>query len=155
MVRERVALVVFLLEEQLYAVPLAMVDRVWPMAAVTLLPQAPDVVLGVINIHGTIFPVVDLRRRFRRALREYGVRAHLLLVRTSRRRIVVPVDETLGVREVDLQAVSPPETVVPGAGYVAGMVTLSDGLLFIQDLDAVLSLDEDRRLTEALREPSE
>jgi purine-binding chemotaxis protein CheW len=41
---------------------------------------------------------------------------------------------------------------LPGIGHVAGIVALPDGLLFIQDLEAFLSLDEEQRLSAALEE---
>lgn len=143
-------LVVFVIDEQRYALPLLAVERILPMIAVSPLPQAPAVVLGVINLHGQVLPVVDIRRRFGLAPRDFGLRAHLLVARTSRRTLVVPVDEVLGVSEVAAGAVTPPDAVLPGIGHVAGIVALADGLLFIHDLDAFLSLDEERQLTESL-----
>lgn len=120
------------------------------MLAVSALPEAPPVVLGVINLRGRIVPVVDFRRRFNRSPRDYGPGAHLLVARTSRRTLAAPVDEVLGVREVPPDTVTEPGTLLPGLGYVTGIVALSDGLLFIHDLDAFLSLEEERSLTEAL-----
>jgi purine-binding chemotaxis protein CheW len=145
-------LVVFVIEEQRYALPLAAVERILPMVAVSPLPEAPAVALGVINVHGQVLPVLDIRRRFGLPPRDYDLRSHLLLARTSRRTLALPVDEVLGVSEVAAEAVAPPDAILPGIGHVAGIVALADGLLFIHDLDAFLSLDEERRLTESLEE---
>lgn len=122
------------------------------MVAVAPLPQGPAVALGVINLHGQAIPVVDIRRRFGLPSRDYGLTAHLLVARTSRRLLAVPVDEVLGVKDVAAEAVTPPDTILPGIGYVAGIVALSDGLLFIHDLEAFLSLEEEQQLTQALAE---
>lgn len=145
-------LVVFAIEGQRYALPLETVERVLPMVAVVPLPKAPPVALGVINLHGTAIPVLDIRRRFGLPPRDWGLRAHLLVARTSRRTQALPIDEALGVREVAAEAVTSPEAVLPGIGHVAGIVALSDGLLFIHDLDRFLSLEEERGLSEALEE---
>ncbi len=51
-------LVVFLLDEQRYAVPMSAVERVVPMVAVSPLPKSPAIALGVINLHGTAIPVI-------------------------------------------------------------------------------------------------
>ena len=56
------------------------------------------------------------------------------------------------MQEVAAEAVTPPGAVLPGIGHVAGIAALADGLLFIHELEAVLSLDEERRLMEALEE---
>lgn len=62
-------------------------------------------VLGVINLHGRVIPVLDLRRRFSPALRDYGLTARLLVVRTDRRILALAVDEVLGVREIAPEAI--------------------------------------------------
>jgi purine-binding chemotaxis protein CheW len=144
-------LVVFTIEGQRYALPLAAVSRVLPMVAVSPLPKAPAAALGVINLHGQAIPVLDLRRRFGFPLRAYSLTAHLLVARTSRRTLALPVDEVLGVLDVSDTAVIPIDTVLPGIAHVAGIVALADGLLFIHDLDACLSLDEEQRLAAALQ----
>ena len=145
-------LVVFVIEGQRYALPLSAVERVLPMVAVSPLPKAPAVALGVINLHGAVIPVLDIRLRFSWPPREYALTAHLLVARTRQRTLALPVDEALGVQEVAAEAVTPPDAVLPGIGQVAGIVALTDGLLFIHDLDAFLSLHEERQLTEALEE---
>lgn len=145
-------LVVFVIEGQRYALPLPGVERVLPMVAVSPLPKGPAVALGMINLHGQVIPVVDIRRRLDLPPHDYGVTAHLLVARTVRRILAMPVDKVLGVKEVAAEAITPPDTVLPGIRHVAGIVTLPDGLLFIHDLDAFLSLDEERQLTQALEE---
>lgn len=147
-----VPLVVFRLDRQRYALRLATVERVLPMAAVSPLPQAPAVALGVINIHGRIVPVLDPRRRFELPARDYGPTAHLVLARTSRREVALPVDEVLEVAEVAVETVASPESVLPELGYIGGVVALEDGLLLIHDLDTFLSLDEELVLADALEE---
>jgi purine-binding chemotaxis protein CheW len=148
----KLQLVVFDLEGQRYALPVSAVDRVLPMVSVSSLPHAPTVALGVINLYAQILPVLDLRRRFGLLPCEYGLAARLLVVRTSRRVLALPVDEVLGVREVATEAVTPPEAVLPGTEHVSGIVALPDGLLFIHDLEACLSLEEEQELTHALEE---
>ena len=122
------------------------------MVAVSPLPQAPPIALGVINLHGQIIPVFDIRRRLGFPARGYGLTTHLLVARTSRRTCALPVDEVWGVREVAAEAVVPPDAILPHLGHVAGIVVLADGLLVIQDLEALLSLEEERRLAEVLEE---
>ena len=142
--------VVFRLEAQRYALLLSQVERVVAMVAVSPLPQTPAVVVGVINHRGSVVPVLDLRPRFGFPRREFGLTDHLLLARTTRRMLALPVDEVLGVNEVPVENVLPPSTILRGVGYVTGIVALADGLLFIHDLEALLSMDEERRLTGAM-----
>jgi purine-binding chemotaxis protein CheW len=143
-------LVVFIADGQRYALPLVTVQRVLPMVAVSALPGSPAIALGVINLHGRVVPILDIRRRFGLPPRDWGLTGHLLVARTSRRVLAVPVDEVLGVSEVVEEAVARPDAILPGVGHVAGIVALPDGVLFIHDLEGFLSLDEEQRLAEAL-----
>ena len=59
-----VELVGFSLEGQRYALPLSVVRRVVFAVQVTLLPNAPGIVLGVVDFHGDVIPVLNVRRRF-------------------------------------------------------------------------------------------
>src|SRR3989338_4596942 len=125
-------LVVFVLERQRYALALPQVERALPMAAVVTLPA------------------VALRRRLGRPPRAPRPEDHLLVVHTPRRTVALTVDEVQGVLEVPAERITRSATVVPGVGQVAGIVALPDGLLLVHDLEALLSLDEDQRLGEAL-----
>jgi purine-binding chemotaxis protein CheW len=142
----------FSLGEAWYALELDVVERVVPMAAVIPLPRAPEVVLGAFNLHGEVVPVVDVRHRLGLAPRGFALTARFLVARAGRRRLALAVDEVAGVSEVDAGAVAVPAAVLPGLRHLKGIVTLADGLLLIQDLDAFLSLDEEARLAAALEE---
>jgi len=144
-----IPLVVFVVEGARYGVPLSSAERAFRMVALSPLPGSPRVVLGGINLQGQAVAVVDLRRRFGLPARDYGVAARLLVVRTRRRRLAIAADDVLGLLEVEADAVTP-QTLLPGAGPVAGVAALPDGLLIIQDLDAFLTLDEERQLDRAL-----
>lgn len=146
------ALVVFAVAGRRYALDLSAVERVLPMVAVSPLPRAPDIALGVVNIHGTIVAVVDIRRRFGLPPGATALRDRLLVARTARRVLALVVDAVVGVTEVSRGAITATEAVLPGIGYVAGVAALSDGVLFIHDIEAFLSLDEERRLCRALGE---
>ena len=143
-------LVVFLLDARRHALALPSVERVLPMVAVAPLPEAPPVASGVINVGGTIVPVFDLRVRFALPRPGYGLSAQLLLVRTPRRQVALATDRVLGVIDVGADSMTSVDTTVPGTRGLAGIVALADGLVFIHDLDALLSLDEEQRLDRAI-----
>jgi purine-binding chemotaxis protein CheW len=147
-------LLAFRLGEQRYGLPLQAVERVLPMVAIAPLPQAPRIVLGMVNFHGEVVPVVDVRRRLDLPPREYGLDSWLLVVRTSRRVLALPVDAVEGVVPVTPDRVTSSSAFFPGIAHVAGIVSLDDGLLFIHDPEAFLSLDEERHLAAALEGPA-
>ena len=146
----RLAVVVFTVGGASCAVPLEATERALHMVAVSPLPGAPPILAGVINLHGSVVPVVDLRRRLGAAAPAYGPGAHLLLVTSARRRLALSADQVLGVRTIPEDSVVPSRLVAPGLGAVAGIAALPDGLLFIHDLEAVLSSEDEESLDRAL-----
>ena len=147
---DALAVVVFTLDGGRYGVALSAARRVLPMAAVAPLPGCPDAVLGAINVHGHLTPVFDLRRRLGLAPREYGPSASLLLAQAAARVVALPVDDVHGVEEIPAEQVVPPSGVLPGVEQLAGVAALADGLLLITDLDAFLSLEQERQLDDAI-----
>jgi purine-binding chemotaxis protein CheW len=143
-------LVTFTLENCRYAVPLPAVERAVRMVEITPLPKAPEIVLGIINLQGRIIPVLNIRKRFRLPGREPGLSDQLLIARTARRTVALVVDGVSDVIEHSPQETTPPPTIAPGLEYLAGVVKLADGMLFIHDLDDFLSLEEEDALEIAL-----
>lgn len=143
-------LVVFWLDGQRYALPLAAVDRVVSAVELTPLPGAPATVLGAIDVAGSVLPVFCIRRRFLRPHRDVVVADQILIARTDRRAMALVIDEALGVIECDPSAVIDPERIVPGLEQFQGLVQLEGGLVLIHDLDKFLSVDEAQALDAAL-----
>ncbi|HLO25678.1 MAG TPA: chemotaxis protein CheW [Geobacteraceae bacterium] len=143
-------LVVFALDSQPYALALSTVERAVRIVEITPLPQAPEIVFGVINLEGRIIPVMNIRRRFRLPERRPGLSDQLLIARTARRTVALVVDEVRGVLECPAHAEIDPAAIVPGLEYVTGVIKLSDSLLLIHDLDEFLSLEEEEVLAAAI-----
>ena len=143
-------LVIFVLERQRFALRLPVVQRIVRIAAVDTLPKAPPIVLGVVNVGGRIVPVVNLRQRFRLPESDLRLTDHLLLARTTTRELALLVDGVIGVVESPASRITAADDIVPGLEYVHGVAKLPDGLVFIHDLETLLSLEENRRLDEAL-----
>ncbi len=138
------------IEDQRYGLPLERVEQVLPMVWVAPLPKAPEMVVGVINLHGAVLPVLDIRKRFGLPERRWGLTTRLVVVQLAHARIAVPVDEVVGVRDHFVDVRLPDPLPQSGDGCISGIVGLSDGLLFLCDLEAFLSLDEQHQLTVAL-----
>jgi purine-binding chemotaxis protein CheW len=144
-------LVVFTLDEQQYALPLAAVERIVRALEITPLPKAPEIVLGVVNIQGRVIPVFNIRKRFNLPEREISLNDHLILARTSRRPVALVVDEVSGVIDRPEGEVVAAEDILAGMEYVEGVVKLEQGMILIHDLNKFLSLEEEIELGEAVK----
>ncbi|HLF98822.1 MAG TPA: chemotaxis protein CheW [Methylococcaceae bacterium] len=142
----------FALDDQRYALPAASVERVVRAVAVTSLPQAPEIVSGIVDLRGRIVPVLDIRCRFLLPPREIALSDQFIVARTSRRAVAIIADSVAPVHEYFAKAITSADSVLPGLPLVQGVVKLPDGLMLINDLDRFLSLDEEARLAASLGE---
>jgi purine-binding chemotaxis protein CheW len=148
-------LVVFTLDDRLYALPLARVQRVVSVVDVTPLPKAPGVVLGVINLRGNIIPVMSMRTRFGLPEAETNLSDQIIVADTATRTVGLLVNSVSGVIERALEEVIETEKIVPGAQYVGGIAKTEDGILLIHDVDRLLSAKEEQQLDRLMAQPAE
>jgi purine-binding chemotaxis protein CheW len=148
-------IVLFALDERRYGLDLDAVQRILRIVDITPLPGAPDIVLGVINVHGEVVPVMNMRKRFGLFERELRLTDHLIIAKTSTRTVGLAVDEVLGLLEVAESEVVKAAQIVPGVDYVEGVLKLPDQIVLIHDLDTFLSLEEERGLKEVMSEAAE
>lgn len=144
-------LVVFALDEQRYALHLAAVERVVQVVEITPLPKAPEIVLGVVNLQGRVIPAVNIRKRFGLPVREVNLSDQLIIANTSRRTVALVADSVSGVVERSSNEVIGARRILPGMEYVEGVAKLADGMVFIHDLDRFLSLEEENKLGDAVK----
>jgi purine-binding chemotaxis protein CheW len=144
---------VFVLDDQSYALNLPSVDRVARMAQITPLPNAPTIVLGVVNIHGRIVPVIDFRQRFNLPKRKIVLNDQLIFAHARLRRLALIADAVTEVIECPERSLALTEHILPGVKYLEGILKFKDGLVLIHDLDKFLSLEEEKALDMALDTP--
>ena len=145
-------IVVFILDEQRYALHLSAVERVIRAVEVTSLPKAPEIVLGIVNVEGCVIPVVNIRKRFRLPEREINPSDQFVIAHTSRRAVALMVDIVSGVVECSEQEVTAAEKILPGMQYIEGVIKLEDGMILIHNLDKFLSIEEEKTLNNAMRQ---
>ena len=145
-----VQIIVFTLDEQRYALHLATVQKTVRMVEITPLPKAPEMVLGVINFHGAVVPVLNIRKRFRLSERAAGLSDQLIIARTAKRLVALVVDAVSDVVSLSLEQMVDPAGILPRLEYVEGVALLEGGMVMIHDLDAFLSLGEEQVLEAAI-----
>ena len=120
-------LVTFTLGQQIYCLPVADVQEVLRMVAMTPLPDAPPEVLGAINVRGVPVLVLDLRRRLGLPAQPPTPVSPLLLVRFGNKCLALLVDRVNGVVHV------------PATSDVTGLVRLGDDLGVLLRSDSILT----------------
>ncbi|SEK86031.1 chemotaxis protein CheW [Nitrosovibrio tenuis] len=141
---------VFILDNQRYALHLSTVDRVVRMVHITPVSSAPDIVLGIVNIEGRVIPAINVRQRFNMPKRAISLSDRLIFARTKRRSVALVADAVDDVIECSEWNMISAEHVLPGLGHVEGIIKFEDGLILIHNLDKFLSLEEEASLDLAL-----
>ena len=116
---------------------------------VTPLPDAPDTILGLINVQGQIMPVVNVRRRLGLPEREVELSDRLSILHVLFGQPPLLVDAVSGVVEPEGQEVITAEKILPGAGCVGEVAKLAEEIVLVQDLDAFFSFEGEEALSGA------
>lgn len=146
--------VLFSIEGQSFVIRLNAVKRIARAVSVTRIHNAPDVIEGVVNIQGEIIPVVNLRKRFNLPLREIGIDDHFIVANTKYRSVAVLVDEVKDIIESLDDAIVSQQDILPGHESIEGIVKTANNMILIQDLDKLLSLEEEELLDKSLASPA-
>jgi len=144
-------IVVFTLDELLYALPLPAVVKVLHAIEIRHLPEAPEIISGIINVKGQIIPVADIRKRFGLVAREIDPDDRLIIADTGKRHVAILVDTVTGIRDLAPGQQKQTRETLPFAEHLKGVAKIDDELILIYDLDRFLSLDEEMKLEEALK----
>jgi purine-binding chemotaxis protein CheW len=105
------------------------------------LPKAPPFVEGVINLRGSVIPVVDLRRRFDLPDRPVDHNTRLLIVSVARQALGLVVDDVTEVIPVAVKDIKPPPQVVRGvdAEYLVGVCLAKEAMVMLLNIDRILN----------------
>jgi purine-binding chemotaxis protein CheW len=133
----------FRLGEEEYGVPILAVHEIKGESAITPIPNAPAYLSGVMNLRGTIVPVVDLRVRFGLPALEDSRFSVIVLVAVGVRIVGMVVDAVTDVRSFpapDVQEV-PEVGAQVGSGFVSGLARAGEKLFVLLDVAKVLDGD--------------
>jgi purine-binding chemotaxis protein CheW len=137
----------FVLGNETYGVDILRVQEIRGWSAVTKIPHAPPHVLGVLNLRGSIVPIVDLRMRFSLDRAEYTTVTVIIVVSVisaaGRRDFGVVVDGVSDVVDVNTAEVkAAPELGAKGAtDYIRGLVPVSERMVVLLDIDRLIGSD--------------
>lgn len=137
----------FVLGEETYGVDILRVQEIRGWSAVTKIPQAPAHVLGVLNLRGSIVPIVDLRMRLALERAEYTSVTVIIVLSvlsgTGRRDFGVVVDGVSDVVDVNEADVRPPPELGASAAtdFIRGLVPVAERMVVLLDIDRLIGSD--------------
>lgn len=140
----QVQLVTFRLGAEEFGLDVFAVHEILRHQAPTPVPRAPGFVEGVIDVRGTLVPVIDMRRRFELSDHSVGEETRIMVVQFGEERLGLVVDAVTEVLRVPETAVSEPPRYFRGlaAEFVRGIVRLEGRLVILVDIERILSSQE-------------
>lgn len=139
---------IFTLEKERYAIPIAKVQEVISYVPITSLHEASEFLKGVINLRGRIIPIIDMRLKFGLTAKEYTERTIFIIVDIVTAKDVyhvgLVVDAVQDVVEIPEDKIEK----TPEVGfkfkskYLQGIIQLQDTMVMILNLDSILATED-------------
>ncbi len=144
MAPESFQILTFYLGSEEYALPLVQAKEILGQVPITLLPNAPKHVVGLLNLRGEILPVFDLRRLFRlQSPPRQGVQECVLVAETQGDPFGLCVDGVHQVLTLSVDRIDPPsEALKARSAAISGLAKDGNRLIILLDLANLFSLDD-------------
>ena len=133
-----------------YGLPLNQVQEVIRAVISVPLPKAPRIVEGVINVRGTVFSVLDIRKRFNIPAKPVDPSDLIILAHVGNRPVALRADRVSGLLILKAGEVEDAKSIESAGEFVAGIAKLPDGLMLIHNLKSFLLQAEAQELEQAL-----
>ena len=134
----------FRLAKEEYGISILQVQEIRGYEAPTRLANAPDFLKGVINLRGSIVPIVDMRIKFGVAAPTYDALTVVIVLNIAHHTIGMVVDSVSDVVTLTPEQIRPAPAMgaSQGAGHPRGLGTIDDRMLILLDIEALMQSDE-------------
>lgn len=124
----------FLIERQHFALHLSQIDRVIPAMTITPLSNPSQNIMGIINVHGALIPVINLRENAETVKKEIDLNDKFLICCIENRKWAFWIDSIKGVFEYPQEALIPAKKVFPHLEYIDFFIKEKEHIIFVYNL---------------------
>jgi purine-binding chemotaxis protein CheW len=134
----------FTLGDEEYGIDILKVQEIRGYEVVTRIANVPEFIKGVVNLRGTIVPIVDMRIKFNLGQATYDALTVVIILNLSGRVIGVVVDTVSDVINLSAEQIKPP----PDLGlafdthYLVGLGTYEERMVILVDIERLMSSAE-------------
>ena len=138
----------FKLADEVFAFDISKVREVLEFNVVTKVPQTPEMMKGVINLRGSVVPVIDMRIKFGMGETEKTVNTVIIIIEVEldneSTMIGALVDSVKEVMDLDAEHIEPPPSIGTGLNteFIKGMGKQDGQFIIILEIEKVFSSDE-------------
>lgn len=144
----------FSLAEDIFALEVGYVREVLDMVELTRIPRMPEYMRGVINLRGSVVPVVDMRCKFGMERIENTVDTSIIVAEVTLcgqpAEVGVLVDSVQAVCEIKEEDIEPPPSIGINlnSNHIRGMGKVEDGFIIILNLDRIFAEEDLSMMTD-------
>jgi purine-binding chemotaxis protein CheW len=137
-------LVIFELGEEYYGIDISAVEGIIKIQEITRVPKSPPYVEGIINLRGSVLPVIDLAKRFGVAPRENDHATRIINVNIDNTKIGMIVSAVSEVLTIDDSIIEPTPPIVTSivSNFISGIARIDSRLVILLDLNKIFSREE-------------
>ena len=138
----------FSLAGEAYGVDILRVQEIKGWVPVTCIPNTPEYLKGVLNLRGTIVPIIDMRMRFNLETMEYDAETVIIVLsvktESGERVVGIVVDSVSDVLSVQISEIKPSPDFGGSVNteFIDGLATVEEQMVMLLDIDKMLSTDE-------------
>jgi purine-binding chemotaxis protein CheW len=135
----------FSLDGEVYGVDILRVMEIRGWSPVTRIPHAPESVLGVLNLRGTVVPIIDLRRRFAMQAAEFTAVTVIIVLslrtESGQRVCGMVVDNVKDVVDITVDSIRPAPSMNDAntSELVEGITTVDGQMLILLNVESLVS----------------
>ena len=152
-ITESIQYLTFKLADEIFALDVAKVREILEVTTITKVPQTPDFMRGVINLRGSVVPVVDMRLKFGMSMTEQTVNTCIIVVEINLDGdslvLGALADSVQEVVEMEAEKIEPAPHIGTklNTDFIRGMGKVDDHFVMILDIDRIFSSAELADLT--------
>ena len=143
-VSDELKLIIFKLGREEYGMDILKVQEIKRMMSITRVPSTPAFIKGVINLRGSVLPVIDLRTRLGLFEAELTEAARIIVVLVNEGVVGFIVDEVVEVTTINPRNVEALQTLSNGlsAEYISGIAKADSRLYIMLNPDAIVNITQ-------------
>lgn len=144
-----IQLACFTLGDRLFSVDIMRIREILVPQKLSPLPCASELLEGVINLRGSVIPVMNMRKRFGMPVTDGAPAGKLLIVALARQLLALVVDDVMEVISVPVADIKPPIQIASGVGmeFLLGVCLSNNRVFMILDIDSLLCTDNSTQAT--------
>jgi purine-binding chemotaxis protein CheW len=134
----------FTLGKEEYGIEILKVQEIRGYETVTRIANSPDFIKGVVNLRGTIVPIIDMRIKFRLCEAQYNEFTVVIILNVAGRVVGMVVDSVSDVIQLTAEQVRPAPDFSSAfdTKYITGLGTVDDRMLILVDIERLMSASD-------------